>query len=139
MGCLAQGKDPRLCSQPGPGSNPALLCHLSAVTLSPCLPLVRLGAHSPSPQPQPMGGAGGFQMSPGGFLARVCGLLNGAPSQGPQAPAGPSRRTPLLTGLEHCQGVCTQSEARAGSGVAERTVTGHPRSLGQLWRCLAAC
>lgn len=72
-------------------------------------------------------------MAPGGFLAWVCGLLNGAPSQGSQAPVGPSRRIPLLTGLEHCQGVCTQSEARAGSGVEERKVTSHPKSLGQLW------
>lgn len=44
----------------------------------------------------------------------------------------------MLAGLEPCQGVCTQSTARAGSGAAELIATGLPRSPGQLWPCLAA-
>lgn len=37
----------------------------------------------------------------------------------PRPQQGPSWRTPLLMDLETCRGVCTQSKARAGSGMAE--------------------
>lgn len=46
----------------------------------------------------------------------------------PRPQQGPSWRTPLLMDLEPCLGVCTQSKARAGSGMAELNVTCHPGS-----------
>lgn len=75
MGCPAQGKDPRLCRQPQLGSKPGLLCHLPAVTLSPCDPPVSLSAHSPLPPPQPMGGEGGIQRAPGRILVWLWGVI----------------------------------------------------------------
>lgn len=54
----------------------------------------------------------------------------------PRPQQGPSWSTPLLMDLEPCQGVCTQSKARTGSGMAELTVTCHlgsQASHGSAW------
>lgn len=109
MGCLAQGKDPRLCSQPGPGSNPALLCHLSAVTLSPCHPLLRLGAHRPLP-PTPAHGrcrwlSNGTRWIPGvGLRVVEWGSESGIPGPGGPLPEDtPADRPGALPGGLHLE------------------------------------
>lgn len=93
-------------------SNPALLGHSSAVTLSLCHPLWSLGAHSPLlPPPQPRGGEGGIQMAPREAPGMGLGVMEqGSRSEIPGPHGSLLEDTPvdmpgsLLGGLHSAQG-----------------------------------
>jgi len=93
-------------------SNPAVLGHLSAVTLSLCHPLWSLGAHGPLLlPPQPRGGEGGIQMALREAPGVGLGVMEWASQSGIPGPHGPLLEdTPvdmprnLLGGLHSVQG-----------------------------------